>query len=55
MEFANASRARELSLMQWDQDDAYDFSGDHVVVQGGNQKFIEALSQGLTIWYGHCV
>ena len=55
MEFANASRARELSLMQWDQDDAYDFSGDHVVVRGGNQKFIEALSQGLTIWYGHCV
>ena len=55
LEFANASRARELSLMQWDHDDAYDFSGDHVVVRGGNVKFIEALAQGLRIWYGHRV
>ena len=55
LEFANASRARDLSLMQWDHDDEFDFTGDHVIVRGGNVKFIEALAQGLRIWYGHRV
>ena len=55
LEFANASQAKELSLMQWDQDDAYDFTGNHVVVPGGNVRFIDALSKDLRVWYRHRV
>jgi len=55
LEFANASRCEELSLRQWDQDDPYDFTGDHVVIPGGNARLVDALTKDLKIWYEHRV
>ena len=55
LEFANAARADDLSLRYWDQDDPYDFTGEHVVIPGGNSRFVEALSKDVKIWYQHRV
>ena len=55
LEFANAAKIRDLSLLQWDQDDEFDFTGNHVVVSGGNGQFIDSLAKNLTVWYDHAV
>ena len=55
LEFANAARADDLSLRYWDQDDPYDFTGEHVVIPGGNSRFVEALAKDVKIWYQHRV
>ncbi|KAG0054358.1 hypothetical protein BGZ83_011367 [Gryganskiella cystojenkinii] len=49
LEFANATPLDQLSLRHWDQDDDYEFSGNHcMVVQGYGQVPI-ALSKGLDV------
>jgi monoamine oxidase len=55
LEFANAAQCDNLSLRQWDQDDPYDFTGDHVVIPGGNARLVDALTKDLKIWYEHRV
>ena len=55
LEFANAARCDDLSLRQWDQDDPYDFTGDHVVIPGGNARLVDGLTKDLKIWYNHRV
>ena len=55
LEFANAGRLEVLSLGQWDQDDPYDFDGDHVWLPGGNVRLVSAMARELPIFYGHAV
>lgn len=55
LEFANADRLEVLSLGQWDQDDPYDFDGDHVWLPGGNVRLVSAMARELPIFYGHAV
>ena len=38
LEYANAARARELSLSSWDQDMGNEFDGEHAQVMGGYQQ-----------------
>ncbi|KAJ3051101.1 hypothetical protein HK097_007926 [Rhizophlyctis rosea] len=35
LEFANAARLDRTSLQHWDQDDGFEFGGDHAMVKGG--------------------
>ena len=50
--YANAcSTLDSLSLGQWDQDDPYEMSGDHVLIPGGNLRVVASLAQGLPIFY----
>jgi monoamine oxidase len=53
LEFANAAKIRDLSLLHWDQDDEFDFTGNHIVVSGGNGQFIDSLAKNVTVWYEH--
>jgi len=51
LEFANATRLDTLSLGQWDQDDPYEFGGDHEWLPRGNSRMIAALARDLPIFY----
>jgi len=44
-----------LSLFNWDQDDPYEFEGDHCVIRQGYGHLINAIAQGLDIRLGHKV
>ncbi|KAL1924180.1 uncharacterized protein VTP21DRAFT_7215 [Calcarisporiella thermophila] len=46
LEFANATSLSKLSLHHWDQDDGYEFMGEHSMVQGGYGRIPHALALG---------
>lgn len=47
LEYACASDISKISLMHWDQDDPYGFSGEHVLLKGGYEPLINGLVFGL--------
>ncbi|KAF9969411.1 hypothetical protein BGZ73_008236 [Actinomortierella ambigua] len=49
LEFANATPLDKLSLKNWDQDDDFEFSGQHCMVAGGYGQVPLALSTGIDI------
>lgn len=49
LEFANAADLDKLSLRHWNQDDAFEFSGCHLVVRNGYSVVPEAFAEGLNI------
>ncbi|XP_078489110.1 lysine-specific histone demethylase 1A [Ciona intestinalis] len=49
LEFANAAPLDKLSLKHWNQDDAYEFSGSHLVVRNGYSILPTAYADGLDI------
>ncbi|XP_063675482.1 lysine-specific histone demethylase 1A-like isoform X2 [Bolinopsis microptera] len=49
LEFANAAPLSALSLKHWDQDDDFEFTGNHLVVHDGMSTITEAMSKGLNI------
>ncbi|KAF9585125.1 hypothetical protein BGW38_003781, partial [Lunasporangiospora selenospora] len=49
LEFANATPLDRLSLKHWDQDDEYEFSGNHCMVVEGYGQIPVALSKGLDV------
>ena len=51
LEFANATRLDTLSLGQWDQDDPYEFGGDHEWLPRGNSRVVAALARVVPIFY----
>jgi monoamine oxidase len=55
LEFANATRLDELSLGQWDQDDPYEFGGEHEWLPHGNARMVNAMARDVPIFYGHAV
>lgn len=55
LEFANASPLDHVSLGGWDQDDPYDFRGDHALLSGGNGQLINAMARDLDILCGRPV
>ena len=55
LEFANSAALATVSLGQWDQDDEYEFKGDHVFVPGGNGRLIAALARDVPVFYNHAV
>eukprot|EP00850_Spirogloea_muscicola_P012275 SM000078S22134 [mRNA] locus=s78:514444:519523:- [translate_table: standard] len=55
LEYANAGLLGQLSLAFWDQDDPYEMAGDHCFLVGGNGKLVNALADGLPIFYGRMV
>ena len=54
LELANADRL-EACPSGRDQDDPYDFDGDHVWLPGGNVRLVSAMARELPIFYGHAV
>lgn len=44
LEFANATELDNLSLLHWDQDDAYELAGDHCIIQGGFGQILDVLT-----------
>ncbi|KAH9288473.1 hypothetical protein KI387_032590, partial [Taxus chinensis] len=55
LEYANAALLSKLSLAFWDQDDPYEMGGDHCFLPGGNGRFVQALADGLPIFYDKTV
>ncbi|KAL9265263.1 FLOWERING LOCUS D-like protein [Drosera capensis] len=51
LEYANACLLSKLSLAFWDQDDPYDMGGDHCFLSGGNGRLVQALTEGVPIFY----
>lgn len=51
LEFANACRLSDLSLVHWDQDDPNELPGPHCFVPGCNGRWLKHLCQGLAIFY----
>ncbi|XP_042752215.2 lysine-specific histone demethylase 1 homolog 2 isoform X2 [Lactuca sativa] len=51
LEYANAGPLSDLSAAYWDQDDPYEMGGDHCFLAGGNWRLIEALCEGVPIFY----
>lgn len=49
LEFANATTLDTLSLEHWDQDDANEFSGEHLTVKDGFGTVPKALATGLNV------
>ncbi|XP_035207347.1 lysine-specific histone demethylase 1A-like [Stegodyphus dumicola] len=49
LEFANATPLNNLSLMHWDQDDDFEFTGSHMTVRNGYSCVPVALADGLDI------
>lgn len=49
LEFANATPLQNLSLKHWDQDDDFEFIGNHTTVRNGYSCVPIALSDGLDI------
>ena len=45
LEYANASPISQLSFKNWDQDDSYEFPGDHYVISNGYDYVVEQLAQ----------
>ncbi|MFS7984503.1 putative spermine oxidase transcription regulator Homeodomain-LIKE family [Helianthus anomalus] len=55
LEYANAGSLSNLSAAYWDQDDPYEMGGDHCFLAGGNWRLIEALCDGVPIFYDKTV
>ncbi|XP_037969685.2 lysine-specific histone demethylase 1A [Plutella xylostella] len=55
LEFANATPLGTLSLKHWDQDDDFEFTGNHLTVRNGYSCVPVALSEGLDIRLGTAV
>ncbi|XP_039754743.1 lysine-specific histone demethylase 1A isoform X2 [Pararge aegeria] len=55
LEFANATPLGNLSLKHWDQDDDFEFTGNHLTVRNGYSCVPVALSDGLDIRLGTAV
>ncbi|WCJ32125.1 hypothetical protein M5689_013567 [Euphorbia peplus] len=55
LEYANAGCLSNLSATYWDQDDPYEMGGDHCFLAGGNSRLINALCEGVPIFYGKTV
>lgn len=55
LEFANATPLGNLSLKHWDQDDDFEFTGNHLTVRNGYSCVPVALSEGLDIRIGTAV
>ncbi|XP_066253757.1 lysine-specific histone demethylase 1A [Euwallacea similis] len=49
LEFANATPLSNLSLKHWDQDDDFEFTGNHLTVRNGYSCVPVALAEGLDI------
>jgi lysine-specific histone demethylase 1 len=49
LEFANATPLTNLSLKHWDQDDDFEFAGNHLTVRNGYSCLPSSLSEGLDI------
>ncbi|XP_056645007.1 lysine-specific histone demethylase 1A isoform X1 [Diorhabda sublineata] len=49
LEFANATPLSTLSLKHWDQDDDFEFTGNHLTVRNGYSCVPVALAEGLDI------
>lgn len=49
LEFANATPLSNLSLKHWDQDDDFEFTGNHLTVRNGYSCVPMALAKGLDI------
>lgn len=49
LEFANATPLTNLSLKHWDQDDDFEFSGNHLTVRNGYSCVPVSLAEGLDI------
>ena len=52
LEYANAAELKQLSLLHWDQDDPYDFTGTHSLLPGGNTRIVRELAKDVPIVYG---
>ncbi|XP_045490550.1 lysine-specific histone demethylase 1A [Pieris rapae] len=52
LEFANATPLANLSLKHWDQDDDFEFTGNHLTVRNGYSCVPVALAEGLDIRLG---
>lgn len=55
LEFANSAKLETISLGQWDQDDHYNFTGDHVFLPGGNVRLVAAMARDVPVFYEHAV
>uniref|UniRef100_A0A5K3EIL5 SWIRM domain-containing protein n=1 Tax=Mesocestoides corti TaxID=53468 RepID=A0A5K3EIL5_MESCO len=44
LEFANATELKNLSLLHWDQDDAFELGGPHCTVRGGFGQLLDVLT-----------
>lgn len=55
LEFANATPLGNLSLKHWDQDDDFEFTGNHLTVRNGYSCVPVALSEDLDIRLGTSV
>jgi monoamine oxidase len=57
LEYACAADVHAVSLMNWDQDDPYGFSGEDAVVRPGFRKLVDGLASGLSskVKLGSCV
>ncbi|XP_045499163.1 lysine-specific histone demethylase 1A [Colias croceus] len=55
LEFANATPLGNLSLKHWDQDDDFEFTGNHLTVRNGYSCVPVALADGLDIRLGTSV
>ncbi|XP_041980165.1 lysine-specific histone demethylase 1A [Aricia agestis] len=55
LEFANATPLANLSLKHWDQDDDFEFTGNHLTVRNGYSCVPVALAEGLDIRLGTAV
>lgn len=49
LEFANATPLSNLSLKHWDQDDDFEFTGNHLTIRNGYSCVPVALAEGLDI------
>ena len=45
LEYANATSINNLSMKNWDQDDSYEFPGDHYVISNGYDYVVNQLAQ----------
>ena len=52
LEYANAAALKQRSLLHWDQDDPYDFTGTHSLLPGGNTRIVRELAKDVPIVYG---
>ena len=48
LEFANATELHNLSLRHWDQDDMFEMSGEHCVIQDGYGTLTDTLANLIT-------
>ena len=51
LEYANAAELNQLSLLHWDQDDPFDFTGTHSLLPGGNFRIVRELAKDVPIVY----